>query len=737
VQTRFVDSVGSPIEGVELLLTDERATERSASERSGIDGTVVLALDFAFAGAPRTFTLEARRAGFALARRSIQAAPDRELLLGDWVLVAGGSVEGTVVDEHDVGLARVQVATLAEGVLDRDWDRRQRYAIESLARPGARGITDGNGAFRLDDVPAGRIRLVAVSGTRPAAISEPITVPMGGLATDVEIQMAADDGGTTITGVVLDPKGHAVPGAPISMRSVDSEYRITSGADGRFEVRCESKAPRDLTALDPGLRFREATVTDVQPGTKDLVLRLSTGPRITLTVHARDGRTIERFAVVVTAAARTQALATFSEADRAGGVLELVAPSEEFFVEVRANGWRPVRLGPLPAVDPPARLEGVLDSADGIRGRVTADGQPVSGARVALHAAVTENDTYNGFPLRIQPWPESDTDTDEEGRFSLSVESAGVYSLLVEADGYGLAEESDLALDPDHAREVEIALDHGGTLAVRVRSLERASVAGRLVALSRGDGRARTVRTDEAGEVELAGLTPGPWQVELSEHEIDPRQGAQNSGLDPAGAIPSNCRVVAGQVTPLELWLEGPAGPPCRLDVRLTIDGKPAEGWIAALDREGVVVLDGEAPAEPGLFRLALAQAGRYRLRLSPDSGDPAAMLVVLDTVELVELDELLDGERSWSLALETGALEGTLGSRPRGSLVFYRWQRGSIEALAPIAPGPDGRFRCARVPAGRGAIVRFDEGRTFEEQTPVVLRELEIEHGKTTSVEL
>ena len=56
---------------------------------------------------------------------------------------------------------------------------------------------------------------------------------------------------------------------------------------------------------------------------------------------------------------------------------------------------------------------------------------------------------------------------------------------------------------------------------MQVRSRKGTEVAGTLVAVSRGDGGARTERSDERGVAVFRPLTPGPWQVALSEKEID------------------------------------------------------------------------------------------------------------------------------------------------------------------------------------------------------------------------
>jgi hypothetical protein len=463
----------------------------------------------------------------------------------------------------------------------------------------------------------------------------------------------------------------------------------------------------------------------VRPGSTELVLRLTLAPEIVLSVRDARGAPIERFGVALLPARAERALGEWHVEPRPGGILAVPAPSQDFRIAVRANGWLPAELGPFAADAPPAELACVLAPAGGVTGIVVAAGRPVAGAWLGLYAGATRNDTYNGFPVRVETVPVNATISEADGRFALSVERAGRWYVRAEADGYAPAEVGPLALDPASAPELALALGAGGTLAVRVRSTAGASGAGRIVAISRGDARAFTRRTDEDGAVTFARLTPGPWQVALSEVEIDPDFGATYSGVRAAGEVPSNCRGVGGEATWVDLWLEA-VDAPCVLLGRLTLDGASAAGWHAGFEE---ALADMQPFQEPGAFRLTHDEPGPRRLVLRTDTSDPASMLVLFDDVELVL------GTRYWSLELATGALEGTLAPRD-DTAVYYRWTRGPLELYAPIVPGPDGRFRCARVPAGEGALVEVDPALPMQAQTPVVLRTVVVEAGRTTTVE-
>jgi protocatechuate 3,4-dioxygenase beta subunit len=728
VRARFVDERGNPIAGAELRAVGNAR----AAARSDADGNAELELDALPGAGPLPLSFEARCAGFASDVRRATVGAGERVLLGDWTLVAGGGVEGRVADREGRGLEGVRVACLQADLGEQDFELRRRGSLESLARPGARVRTEPDGSFRLEEVPAGTLRLVAVAEERPAGLSEALEVPAGGWARGVTIELERADGGTAIGGIVLGPDGSPHPDAEIRVAGGGVSHTFSAAPDGRFRVQLGHRSACEVSAFDRERRHREAVLADVVPGTIDLVLRLTSAPEFEVLVLARDGGPLERFAVGTLAALDSEVLAFEPEVERSAGRARLGVPAQDFVVEVRANGWMPARLGPFPAADPPPRVEFRLDPAAGVLGIVEADGRPVSGAWVALYEAQSTRETFNGFPLRTHKDPAVESESDAVGRFTLSVERAGTYYLLAQAEGWALTELGPLELTPDEEREQRVVLGRGGTLAVRVRSARGASPAGKLVAISRGDGFARTQRADSDGSTSFPGLTPGPWQVQLSKVEIDPRQGALHQSTRPAGSIPTNCRLFEGETTHLDLWLETDLDGECQLTGRLVIDGRPAEDWLAGLDLEHEAVDDPRALVEPGVFRVAVDEPGSYRLNLRSAAQDPRAMLVILDPVELVP------GEQFWSLELECGTLEGTLPSTPAaGAQVFHRWQRGTLTCLAPLVPDAAGRFRRGLVPAGRGALVSYDPALPLEEQMPAVLIELELAAGQTLAVEL
>ena len=732
IRARFVDQRGAPIAGVTLRVAGVEG-DRDPSAISGSGGSIALELDPEVAGLSATaeLALEAACPGYALERRSARVAPGGETALGDWVLADAGSVAGRVIGEDGRGLEGASVACLAESVHWTDWEARRLEALDRFARPGARAASATDGSFLLHDAPAGRNRLVAALEGHAAGASEPCDIPQGGLVEAIEIRMGPALA-TRIAGTVVGPDGAPVPFARTRLSSARVTHESRAGADGRFAFRGLAPGTYALLAFDPEQLLGEAHAEDVRPGTQDLVLRLAEAPALELLVLAVDGAPVERFAASVRAAEDETLLAAFSEDERPGGLCAFARPATSFVVDVVAPGWMPARLGPLAPEGAPERLECRLEPARGLAGQVVALGQPLPGARLALHRALVRWCEHNGCPVRFEPAAHARATSDARGEFVLSVSEPGSYTLIAEAPGFALAEIGPLALDPRSTQRVRVELGKGGSLLVRVRSDRGADAGSAIVLLSRGDARARTQRAGPDGTLFLEQLTPGPWQVALAKEELVPGMELVRESDEEPAEISWNCAIVAGETTELELLLEGTAGGACRLRGTLVLDGEPAQGWLAMF--QDAALASAPQPFQaPGTFELASPRSGEQVLFLTTDAVDPAGMLVILDRVTLAE------GPNEWSLELETGALAGTLAPAPGAQerLLFHQWERDELRCLALLQPDATGRFQKPRVPAGKGRIVRYDPNTPLERQPPEVLLELEVEPGRTTEIEL
>lgn len=701
LRVRFVDRDANPVAQVELR-DAARPLSSVAADRGGV-------ATFVLRDARAPLDLVARSPGFATAHRWLPTVPIEETWLEDWALMPAGAVAGRVLDEDDVPLGGVRIGVAEEGV----------------PRPGPSAEWEGtisaaDGAFELAALPAGPRRLVARIEGREPGLSEVLEVPRAGRLDGVEIRMPPAGSGTAVSGVVLDPSGEPVAGARVEAAAGNSTYAVLTDAAGAFRFDPGRRVRCRLVATDPRSRHGEAVLADVPAGRGGIELRLAEVATLTLVVRGEGAPVVDFWALALDG--DDQVLATVYPEERPDGRASFARPTSRFRVEVRANGWRPGILGPFEPGDSNATIECTLEPASGVGGRVLRGDVALGGATVTLHPARTTEATTNGFPVRSDWNPWNRTRSAADGTFALSVEEPGDYYVRAEAEGLAPAEVGPLALDPDVEHEADLVLGPGGALAVRVRSSEGRGVAGTLVALSRGDGGARTWRCDGNGELHVDTLTPGPWQVELAGSEIDPRFGATQLGTGPVRAIPANCTVREGTTTRVDLWLEDRGSKSCRLNGRFTLDGEPASGFRASLLHGSTA----QAPVpftEDGVFRLVADEPGPCGLMLVPDTLDPLRVLLVRDTVELFE------GDAHWSVELETGVLDAASpasASFDEDLQLYLRWSSGTLEVFVPLQPDADGRLHHERVPLGPARLVQIRADQLLEAQTPIDLGALE-----------
>ncbi len=730
LKVRFVDEGGAPVANARLTAM---SFEPATVARSGQTGEVELVLDFSgkkLAYKP-TIVLEVRATGFARDHRKVEVEIGSELWLEEWELVASGSVAGRVLDASGEGVSNAQVARLDSALSDIEWAVKRHESLDELGEGGAFAVTGEDGSFTLEEVPHGKRRLVAVAEEWLAGATEPFELGVAQHLAGVEIRLTERVSGKGISGRVVRSDGSGVAWARVVVRSSSDFTELRADAEGRFNADSLGEDRYEVVAFDPEGVLREAGAIGVTRGTRDLLLTLIEASVVELAVVSLEGNAIEEFGAKVRAAEPELALASYESLRRPGGALVMPVPGRAFVIDVHAPGWMPASLGPLSPAAVPQRLEIRLSPAMGFSGTVFAGDDPVQGASISIHRSVKRDTEFNGFPVHCERRAEASASSDRDGSFVIPVTTPDRYYVHVAASGWARAELGPFDLDPRSTRRESIELTKGGVIEVQVRSSKGRDLAGHVVALSRGDGWTHTSRCGGDGKLRFELLTPGRWQVGFVEKEIDPRYGASRVGTKPPREIPWNCRVIEGRVSKVDVWIEDRGNDPCVLQGRLAIDGRPVEGWQVRIEEEEGGLRTATSAFEPaGAFRVSVTQPGWYRLLLTSPSDDPAEILVILDRVEMEE------GSRQWLLEFETGSLEGTLptATADPSKLVFYEWKRGTTQCLAPVAPGPDGKFRRARVPAGDGQIVRL-LNQSLAGQKPEVLATVEIEAGKTAAV--
>jgi RNA polymerase sigma-70 factor (ECF subfamily) len=694
-------------------------------------------------------TLEFVHPGHARRSLLVRAAPGAEIHLGEIGLVPAGRLAGRVEDPsgHRVSGARVIAARLENARTDPEVLRRQGPKEDDST---VAAVSTADGSFRLEGVPAGSARVwVGAEGFSWSSFG-PLEVAAGDELLDVRLVLGELRREDRITGVVLDPRGEPVAGASIlawytAARTGGSLTASTDGR-GRFELPLEHRVVHDLSVQDSQQRWSEAYVLDVEPGTEGLVIRFRAERWIDVVVTDAEDRPIERYGLDTESAdpGRRTLWMYARHAPPTEGCTRLRVPEAPFRVTASARGYESAEQGPFDPESPPAELFFALAPLPGIHGRVlTSEGEPAARTRVSLVAALEGRELVvkDGFRLLVDPYEKADeTTADGDGRFTLYPGAAGEYVVEAEADGHALTVLGPRRFDPRSRVELEIELVKGGSIEGRALAPEGMEPEGIVIVFNRGDGRLRTLRTGPRGEYRMEGLTPGPWEVRASEHDLDPERSTI-SHVGKGGDEPWewSCGVVDRATTRFDVDLSSWA--PGTVEGRFVLAGVGAQGWSASLERiEGPwtrEVACSEPLAGDGEFRLGPVRPGEWTLVLrGPEEGH--GRLEVMETLEVVS------GANAWDLELETGRLEGS-GATPRGDrerFHEYRWERVSrgreLSARVRIVPAGDGRFVLPVVPAGAATIQRNDppgEGQKFA-RWEVVAR-LEVVGGGVERVEL
>ncbi|NOT30979.1 MAG: carboxypeptidase regulatory-like domain-containing protein [Planctomycetes bacterium] len=644
--------------------------------------------------------------GFATRFLEVTLQEHEAKTVGDVVLQPGGSLRGRVFGPDGAPFAGASVSVTQPDL----WD-----SLENARIHGPRGsellsaLSQADGRFEIHGVGVGPMRAWAGAEGMRYAVSPPVEVRARQTTDEVELQLEAIHADDRIRGIVLSPEGEPVPGARLGSMERSgggmTTHSFAADAEGRFELVAKAGRVYDLRASDPTERWSAIQVRSVQPGTHDLELRFEEARWIEVSVSAQEGELGE---LVVHAESPDDGwIASAKETARLDGRVHarLLLPTEQFLVQVDARGFRLGEQGPFTPESAPTSLDFELVPEPGVRGRVVAGGEPVAGARVALHRASPRSRIEDqGYLTLADPRAEDRTSTDADGRFTLKLREPDTYVVRAEAPGYAASDTGALELALESGRSgLELALGRGGNLEGRVRVAPGHEPSGVIVSLNRGDAFPRTLRSDSEGRFSFEGLTPGPWQLARGRMEFNPQGGGTAySGADEPIVLPFNCTIVEGETTYQDLDLSDYE--PCVLSGVLRVNGAPAPDWSVAGWPGGAHSMVGELPssatAADGTFALTiedgrpvaalLLAASRERRRgqhRRPDRGPPRSERVARG---------LPDGPPG-------GALHVAAGGRGARPALQQRQRRGAL--LQALRPAGRGRELRPALRAGRQGL--------------------------------
>jgi uncharacterized GH25 family protein len=226
-------------------------------------------------------------------------------------------------------------------------------------------------------------------------------------------------------------------------------------------------------------------------------------------------------------------------------------PPGSYLLDASATGY--ISPGPaiarakkveIPTADAPplTDVELTLPRTASIQGKITASGKPVGGARLSLYYLHAD-----GLSGPLEPFAlDAVTTSSPDGTFTIAQAAPGRLRVIVEADGWALAESREVFLiEDEELTDLDVDLAPSGSLSISVLDPQGNPVRADLV-LSGGELRARRKRTSQDGKLILSGIPVGEVRLE-----------ATSDGFGNERVV---TRIEAGEVTDVDVIMERAGG---------------------------------------------------------------------------------------------------------------------------------------------------------------------------------
>ena len=409
-----------------------------------------------------------------------------------------------------------------------------------------RGISDENGAYRIERLPPGRKILAVI--VRDAVPPDSITVTTEeGRDAQRDIRLAR---GAVVHGVVRDAVTHdPIPGATVYSLDPNAPPGILADDEGRYRItgiRDDTERPSRIAARADGHAAMDVKISPGGRGDVECDIEL---PRATLRARGRvigpDARPREGAWISLQDGylpGGSQVKGRRWRTTGADGTFEFDAlrGDTHHVLVVGAEGLGakvfdfPVEFGPRGEFD---FGDVRLDAQATIAGRVTdEEGLVVPGVVVELVGANSDRTHYTADTVTIleRRVATRRARTDARGRFAFSGLSGGDYRAVGTLPGLAARSEVAVTVAPAATREdVVVVLRMGSSIAGQVRGPDGRPVAGAGVDVYAPGvvQRVTYALSDDEGGFVVHGLAPGSYDLVLSPAFVD----RQEHGVDLVG----------------------------------------------------------------------------------------------------------------------------------------------------------------------------------------------------------
>ena len=523
--------------------------------------------------------------------------------------------------------------------------------------------SNGNGEVDLLGLPTGKDLMLVLSGDYWVERRISLASLRAGESRNLgQLSIAR---GVLLTGRVLGDAGVGVEGAKINLSertgSAMPGGMMFAGMDGGLQLEAETDA--DGRFRMPGLPPKEYTVRSTRVGQvaaeTDLVLSLSNpdhrvelrmadGGWITGVVRSEDGTPLPDAKVALIPARGFAMYQWDSERILEEGMavnedgsfrLTGVPDDNSHRVVAAAEGYARDRSD---RVVPGMKVELGLEASVSLAGIVLdAAGQPV--AEASIIASRTGEPSGRNREFMAQ----SDTTSDEEGRFAFEELTTGTYNLAVSSPA-GEVRQENVEVSAD-SPEVELRLPSGESVIVRVADADGQAIEDAIVQIERsvntgsldlipgqrrvsvavdsngdiinlGAGVTRTGSTDEAGMIRFVGLAEGDYVLTIEkEGYAETKQTVTRSGDDEQLVIVELPRESSLRVLAVDAI--GNPIPGANLELE-RVDADPKDSQSKVTDAWGLAEFNSLTPGEYTLREIASSPSGGFIVFDDPSSAE-------------------------------------------------------------------------------------------------------------------